>query len=254
MGIVFRATDLRLDRTVALKLIAPETGVNPEFRVRFERECRLAAAIDHPHAVEIFGAGEEGPTLYMTMRYVDGPDLLTVLGENGCLDPRRAVSLLTQVAGAVDYAHSLGLVHRDIKPANVLIERRAGREHAFLTDFGLTKLMDTDDPLTRTGVPIGTVDYLAPEQARGASVDARTDVYSLGCLLFTLLTGHPVFERENEVAKLWAHVHDPVPPLRSVRSDLPATLDRVLDRALAKDPSSRQQSASELARDASAAF
>ena len=133
MGVVFRATDLKLKRTVALKLVAPEAAINPEFRIRFERECRLAASIDHPHAVEIFRAGEEGHVLYLTMRYVDGPDLLAVLRAEGHLEPTRAVTLLAQIAGALDCAHFHGLVHRDVKPANVLIEH----EHAFLTDFGL---------------------------------------------------------------------------------------------------------------------
>jgi serine/threonine protein kinase len=136
----------------------------------------------------------------------------------------------------------------------VLVERHSDHEHAFLTDFGLTKPTTTDDSMTRTEVPIGTPDYLAPEQAQGAHLDAGADIYSLGCLLFTLLTGRPVYERENDLAKLWAHVHDPVPRLRSIRSDLPEALEPVLDRALAKGPSARQQSAGELARDAIAAI
>lgn len=253
MGVVFRATDLTLDRTVALKLIAPEVVADPTFRARFQRECRLAAAIDHPNAVEIFHAGEEDAQLYLTMRFVDGPDLLTLLRDEGRFEPGRAVTLLSQIAGAVDEAHRLGLVHRDIKPANVLVQRRAGVEHAFLTDFGLTK-PTVSDSVTRTAVPIGTVDYIAPEQARGTAIDARADIYSLGCVLFAMLTGSVVFDRDSDLAKLWAHVHDPPPRLRSIRPELPEALEAVLDRALAKEPADRQRTAGELAREAAAAL
>jgi DNA-binding NarL/FixJ family response regulator len=253
MGVVFRATDLMLERTVALKLIAPEAATDREFRVRFERECRLAAAIDHPNAVPIFHAGEESGVLYLTMRYVDGPDLLAVLREERCLDPARAASLLEQLAGALDQAHRLGLVHRDIKPANVLIEPRAQSDHAFLTDFGLTKPAG-ETSATRTAVPLGTVDYLAPEQAHGADVGPRADIYSLGCMLFTMLTGRALFERDTDLAKLWAHVHEPPPSLRSVRPDLSNELGSALALALAKNPSERPPSAGEFARNVAAAL
>lgn len=253
MGVVFKATDLALDRTVALKQIAPEAVADPVFRDRFERECRLAAAIEHPHAVQIFHAGEYDGVLYLTMRYIDGPNMLTRLREVGRFEPARAVALLAQLAGALDEAHRLGLVHRDVKPANVLIEDRPGGEHAFLTDFGLTKPA-VEDSVTRTGTPVGTVDYIAPEQARGAAVDGRADIYSLGCVLFVMLTGDGVFERDGDLATLWAHVHDPPPKLRSIRPDLPGGLEQVVDRALAKDPDERQQSAGELAREAGAAL
>jgi DNA-binding NarL/FixJ family response regulator len=252
MGVVFRATDLVLDRAVALKLIAPAAGGDPVFRARFERECRLAAAIDHPHAVQIFHAGEEDGLLYLTMRYVDGPDLSRLLRDEGRFEPARAIALLDQIAGALDEAHRLGLVHRDVKPANVLIENRSRGERAFLSDFGLTK-PTVEDSVTRTAVPLGTVDYIAPEQARGGGVDARADIYSLGCVLFQLLTGGVVFDRDSDLDKLWAHVHEPPPKLRSVRPELPRGLEEVLDRALAKDPDERQRSAGEFARSAIAA-
>ena len=253
MGVVFRATDLMLQRTVALKLIAPEAAADHEFRARFERECRLAAAIDHPHAVQIFHAGEQSGVLYLTMRYVDGPDLQVVLREQQRLETPRAGALVGQLAGALDQAHRLGLVHRDIKPANVLIEPRGGGEHAFLTDFGLTKPAG-ENSATRTAVPLGTVDYLAPEQAHGASVGPRADIYSLACMLFTMLTGRALFERDTDIAKLWAHVHEPPPALRSVRPDLPPELGAVLARALAKDPDDRPASAGEFARGVAAAL
>ena len=252
-GVVFRATDHILHRPVALKVIAPEVAGNPTFRARFERECQLAASIDHPNVVEVFHAGEEEGLLYVTMRYVDGTDLRRLLETEGRLDPARVVSILADVASALDEAHGLGLVHRDVKPANVLIAVRSGRDRASLTDFGITKRA-VDEPLTRTGIAVGTVDYIAPEQAHAGYVDARADVYSLGCVLFQTLTGKLVFDRDSDLEKVWAHVHDPPPKLLSVRSDLPQGLDDVLKRALAKDPIERPQSAGEFARAASAAL
>jgi CheY-like chemotaxis protein len=249
MGMVFRATDCTLDRPVALKLMAPERASDPVFRTRFARECRLAAAIDHPHVVEIFHAGEEDGLLYLTMRYVDGADLGAVLRDSAPLTPTRAVGILDQVAGALDAAHERGLVHRDVKPENILMATAAGRDHAYLTDFGISK-PPVHEPLTRTGVALGTVDYISPEQARGGEVDARADIYSLGCVLFQMLTGALPFDRESDLEKLWAHVHDPPPDLLSVNPDLPPGLGKVLQRALAKRPEDRQPSAGGLARDA----
>ena len=249
MGVVFRATDLTLDRTVALKLIAPEAATDRVVRARFRRESRLAAALDHPHVVQVFHAGQSGGMLYLTMRYVDGEDLGRRLREEGRLAPARAVDLVVQIADALDDAHRLGLVHRDVKPANVLIENRSGLEHSFLTDFGLTK-PSTEESVTPTATAVGTADYIAPEQAQASDVDARADVYSLGCMLFRMLTGSLVFDRDTDLKKLWSHVHQPPPRLRSVVPDLSADLERVLDRALAKNPDDRQQSAGELARGA----
>lgn len=253
MGLVFRATDCTLDRPVALKLIAPEAAGDRMFRARFVQECRLAAAIDHPHVVEIYHAGEQDGLLYLTMRYVDGTDLRRLLRAEGRLEPSRAVTILAQIAGALDEAHRLGLVHRDVKPANVLIAKRAGADHGFLTDFGVTK-RTADQSMTQTVVPLGTVDYMSPEQAEGRDVDARADIYSLGCVLFQALTGGVLFDRDSDLDKLWAHVHEPPPKLRSVIPDVPAGLQDVLTRALAKDPDERPQSAGELARGARAAL
>jgi len=253
MGLVFRATDLALGRTVALKLIAPDAAGNPVFRARFERECRVAAAIDHPHVVDIYHAGEDEGMLYLTMRYVDGTDLRRLLRREQRLDPSRSVSIVGQIAGALDDAHALGLVHRDVKPGNVLLTERSGYDHAYLTDFGITRRAD-DEHLTRTGVALGSVDYMAPEQAHGGEVDARADIYSLACVLFQMLTGHVVFDRESDLEKLWAHVHDPPGSLATLNPELPPGLQEVLDRALAKDPSDRPSSASDLARDAAEAI
>ncbi len=254
MGVVYRATDLALDRPVALKLIAPAAASDPVFRARFEHECRAAAAIDHPHAVEVFHAGEQGGVLYVTMRFVDGTDLGALLAEESQLEPARAVALVAQVAGALDQAHAHELVHRDVKPTNVLIARRPQGEHAFLTDFGLTKRMESEDGLTRPGFAMGTADYMAPEQARGGDVDGRADVYALGCVLFKTLTGGVPFDRGSDLEKMLAHLNDPPPALRDVRPDLPRALEDVLRRAMAKAPDDRPGSAGELARAALAAL
>jgi DNA-binding NarL/FixJ family response regulator len=253
MGVVYRATDLALERQVALKLIAPDAAQDPVFRARFEHECRAAAAIDHPHAVEVFHAGEEDGVLYVTMRYVEGTDLGALLARESALDPARAVGLIAQVAGALDVAHSRGLVHRDVKPTNVLIAMRNGNEHAFLTDFGLTKRSEGDAGLTKPGFAMGTADYMAPEQARGADVDGRADVYALGCVLYKTLTGVVPFDRGSDLEKMMAHLHDAPPSLLDARPELPRALDEAVRHAMAKDRDERPASAGEFAAEALAA-
>jgi DNA-binding NarL/FixJ family response regulator/tRNA A-37 threonylcarbamoyl transferase component Bud32 len=255
MGVVLRATDLVLERRVAIKLIAPALSRDPVFRARFERECRIAAALDHPNVVEIHRAGEERGQLYVTMRYVDGTDLKSLLARERWLEPARAVDIVEQVAAALDEAHRHGLVHRDVKPANVLIAQRGGRERAYLTDFGVTKQRSTaDTALTGTGMAIGTVEYMSPEQAQVAEVDARADVYALGCVLFHALTGSVPFIRATDLQRMWAHVHEPPPAPSSIERRVPPALDDAVLRALAKDPADRQQSAGELAREARSAL
>ena len=254
MGVVLRARDLVLDRRVALKLIAPALAGDPVFRARFERECRLAAALDHPNVVDVFHAGEEAGRLYVTMRYIDGTDLKSLLARERRLEPSRAVAIIAQIADALNEAHRHDLVHRDVKPANVLLADRGGAERAFLTDFGVTKERTaTDTALTGTGMAIGSVDYMAPEQAEVAPVDARTDVYALGCVLFHAVTGSAPFLGRNEYERMWAHVHEPAPAPSSIEPRLPTALDEVIVRALAKAPDERQASAGELAREAWAA-
>jgi DNA-binding NarL/FixJ family response regulator len=187
------------------------------------------------------------------MRYVDGIDLGALLARDRPLEPARAVRLIAQVAGALEAAHRRGLVHRDVKPTNVLIAERDGEEHAFLTDFGLTKRREADAGLTKPGFAMGTADYMAPEQARGADVDGRADVYALGCVLFKTLTGTVPFDRGSDLEKLLAHLNDPPPSLRDARPDVPAALDAAVRRAMAKDPADRQQSAEQFGREALAA-
>jgi serine/threonine-protein kinase len=255
MAVVYKATDLALGRRVALKLIAPGMAQDDVFRARFERECRLAATIHHPHAVEIFQAGQEDGQLYVTMRYVEGTDLRHILEAESPLAPERAVGIVAQVAGALDEAHRHGLVHRDVKPGNILVAGETGSEHAFLTDFGLSKtIAAAEEDLTRTGFAMGTADYMSPEQARGVEVDARADVYALGCVLFKALTGKVVFERDSDVEKMWAHVQDGPPWLLDIRPELPWALGDVVAGALAKQPSERPRSAGAFAREAVAAL
>src|SRR3954454_7007030 len=253
MGVVYRATDLTLDRPVALKLLTPSLARDPVFRARFERECRLAAALDHPNVVPIFHAGAERGALYLTMRYIERTDLRPWLAAERRLEPTRAARIIAQVAGALTEAHRHGLVHRDVKPANVLIAKRDDDEHAFLTDFGITMDRAGAAHLTNTGFAVGTADYMSPEQARGADVAPRADVYALGCVLYRALTGAVLYDKESDVEKMWAHVHEPPPALLDVCPELPASLGDAVERALAKIPADRQQSAAELAHDVLAA-
>jgi serine/threonine protein kinase len=251
-GVVYRASDVRLGRQVALKLIAPEWAADEQFRERFIRESRLAAQIDHPHIVPIYYAGDHEGQPFIAMRWVPGPDLGALLGRDGPLAPGRAVDLIAQIASALDAAHAEGLVHRDVKPANVLIAGGGEGEHAYLTDFGLTKLASSESALTRTGFWIGTAAYAAPEQIQAQPVDARTDVYSLGCIAFELLTGHQPFRRDHEVATLFAHVHDPLPPLRQYAPHVPEQMAWAIERATAKRADDRQPSAGAFAAELAA--
>ena len=207
------AEDVRLGRKVALKLLVPELAESDRFRERFLRESQIAASLDHPHIVPIYAAGEADGQLYLAMRYVEGYDLRQLIAREAPLDPDRALRLVEQVGDALDAAHERGLIHRDVKPGNVLIAGRSGREHCYLTDFGLTKQTSSISGLTGTGELVGTVEYVSPEQIRGEPVDGRADEYSLGCVLYECLTGERPFARETEVATLWAHVHEPPPPL-----------------------------------------
>jgi serine/threonine protein kinase len=228
MGTVYRATHLALDHVVALKVISTELAADEGFRERFRSESRVAVSLRHPNVVPIHHAGEEDGLLFVTMDLIDGPDLRRLLIAGGPLEPERAASLVGQVASALDVAHSRGLVHRDIKPGNVLVEDRGDDgEHAYLTDFGLAKRFDASGAgLTGTGAFVGTLDYVAPEQIRGDRVDARTDVYALGCVLYEAIAGRSPFgDREENVAKIYAHLQDEPPWLPGEGSD---ALDEVI--------------------------
>jgi ABC-type branched-subunit amino acid transport system substrate-binding protein/DNA-binding beta-propeller fold protein YncE len=244
MGVVYRATDLSLERPVALKMVAPELAEDQRFRERFLREPRLAASLDHPNVIPIYEAGEHDGQLYLAMRFVEGHDLGTLLERERKLPPQRVLDVLGQVAGALDAAHRRALVHRDVKPANVLLDENG---HAYLTDFGITK--QVGGASTDTGRVVGTLDYLAPEQIRGEPVDGRTDCYALACVLYECLAGTPPFRREGEAQTLWAHMQEEPAPLPGH-----AALDRVMRKALAKDREDRYRTCAELVEAAAAAL
>ncbi|MFD7258303.1 serine/threonine-protein kinase [Streptomyces sp. NPDC059874] len=242
MAVVYCAKDLRLDRMVALKLIAPERARDETFRRRFTHESRVAAKIDHPHIVPIFEAGETDGVLYIAMRYVSGLDLRGLLDREGPLPVATALRIAAQVASALDAAHEHDLVHRDVKPANILVAAGTDSdhpEHVYLTDFGLTKKALSLTGFTTAGEFVGTLDYMAPEQITGRPVDGRCDLYSLACVVYESLAGGPPFERDEDVALLWAHQYDQPPPVTERRPDIVPAVNEVLGKALAKIPEDR---------------
>jgi serine/threonine protein kinase len=252
MAVVYRASDSRLDRTVALKIMAPELASDTAFRQRFIREMRAAAAVDHPNIVPVFDAGEADGALFIAMRYVSGQDVRTLLDTEQRLTAPRAARLIAQAASALDEAHSHGLVHRDVKPGNMLVA--SGQpDHLYLSDFGLSKQDVSSAPITLTGQFLGTLDYMAPEQIEGHHVDGRADLYALACTAFEMLTGEPPFRRDQGVAVLWAQLQAPAPSLRAKRPDLPPAVDAVIARALAKSPDDRYPSCTVFAQALAAA-
>ncbi len=244
MGVVYLAEQASPRRKVALKVLGQDLAADPSFRERFVRESDAAASIEHPNIVPIYQAGEADRVLFIAMRYVEGTDLRALLERDGPLPAERAASIVSQVASALDAAHEAGLVHRDVKPGNVLVGKG---DHAYLTDFGLIKRHERATSLTKTGQFMGTIDYVAPEQVRGGTVDGRADVYSLGCLLYECLTGKPPFPSDLEVTVLYAHLEEPPPSVTTRRPELPPAVDQVVAKAMAKKAEDRYQSAGELA-------
>jgi serine/threonine protein kinase len=246
MGVVYRAEETGLGgRPVALKLLPPALAGDPDYRARFLREMRVAAAIDHPNIVPIYRAGEDRGQLYLAMRYVHASDLRRVLEAEGRLEPGRALAILDQVARALDAAHARGLVHRDVKPANILLAPPVidgDPEHVYLVDFGLARTDSDDRSIGGGGWFLGTPRYAAPEQAAGRPVDGRTDGYALGCVLYECLTGRPPFPDGTGEAVLLAHLQAPPPRVTALRPDLPAAIDQVVARAMAKAPADRYPS------------
>jgi serine/threonine-protein kinase len=246
MAVVFRALDERLGRPVALKILAPSLAADEAFRQRFIRESRAAAAVDDPHIIPVFEAGEADGVLFIAMRYVRGGDVRSLMFRDGALPAARVAGIVSPVASALDAAHAAGLVHRDIKPANMLIDVRQGRPaHVYLADFGLSKEALGSVGLTGSGQFLGTVDYAAPEQVEGHPVDGRADQYALGCAAFAMLSGEPPFRRDQGMAVLLAHLSEPPPSVASRRKGLPAALDPVFARVLAKRPDGRYGSCRE---------
>jgi len=250
MGVVYLAEELALRRRVALKLILPEYSREKRFRERFRRESRIAAAIDHPNVIPIFDAGEEDGVLFIMMRLVKGTDLRALIAAEGPTEPRRAARIVRQVGAALDAAHARGMLHRDVKPSNVLL---AAGDHVYLSDFGLAKHAAAVGGLTRQGSIVARAAYVSPEQILNQDVDARADIYALGCLLFEALTGEPPFARWQEGPAALAHVDAPRPSPVDLCPGLPCEFDDVVRTAMAKDPSERYPSAGELGQAALAA-
>jgi hypothetical protein len=253
MGSVYLAEDTRTGARVALKVMTAVLAEDERFRQRFVRESALAATLDHPHVVRTIASGEADGLLFLAMAHVEGSDLREVLRREGRLEPDRALRLLAQAAAALDAAHAAGLVHRDVKPGNILIGSDTDGGHAYVCDFGLARHVSSVSSLTGERGFVGTIDYVPPEQIQGGAIDSRTDVYSLGCVLFECLAGARPFERESELAVVFAHLNEPPPRITELRPELPAAFDAVFATALAKAPEARFQTCGELARAARAA-
>ncbi len=260
MAVVYRAYDERLDRRVALKVLAPSLAADNAFRTRFIRESRAAATVEHPHIIPVYDAGDAGGCLFISMRYVQGGDVRSLLADGKALPPARAWNIINQVASALDMAHSQNLVHRDVKPANMLIDRSAKdaqpdvdttgpvTEHIYLSDFGISKQTVASN-LTNTGQFVGTLDYIAPEQIEGQGIDGRADQYSLACAAFELLTGAPPFTGPNIFALINSHLSEPPPSATKLQPELPPGVDRVLAKAMDKTPARRYASCAQFAAD-----
>ncbi|MGC5011253.1 serine/threonine-protein kinase [Streptosporangium sp. DT93] len=240
MAVVYLAVDPRLNRRVALKILNPLLGEDERFRQRFVLESRTVASIDHPNIIPIYEADSaDDGTLYIAMRYVDGPDLRKLFYDRGPLPVGQVNRIFAQVAAALDTAHAHDLVHRDVKPANVLIAAHTEGDHAYLTDFGITKHRTSISGLTQTNQFIGTPRYMSPEQINKEHIDGRCDQYGLACVVYEALSGRLPFQRDNEIALLWAHLAETPTPLTTLRPELPPQVDAVMGRALAKSPEQR---------------
>jgi beta-lactam-binding protein with PASTA domain/tRNA A-37 threonylcarbamoyl transferase component Bud32 len=245
MAQVYLAQDLLLDRPVALKVLFPELSVDRNFVERFRREAKAAANLSHPNIVSVYDWGQGDSTYFIVMEYVDGPTLSSMLRQ-GPLDPERAAAIASSVAAALDFAHRRGVIHRDVKPGNVLIDSRA---QVKVADFGIARAVGTSEDLTQTGSVMGTATYFSPEQAQGYPVDPRSDVYSLGVVLYEMAAGKPPFSGDSPVAIAYKHVKEAPPSPRSINPAVPASLEAIILKAMAKDPADRYQSAEEMRAD-----
>jgi serine/threonine protein kinase len=250
MSAIYRATHTALDRVVALKLLSGDMANDATTRERFTNEWRIAAGLRHPNILTVYDAGEVDGQLFLAMELIEGGDLADVIDKTGALAPDRALSILAQTGAALDAAHAAGLVHRDVKPANVLL---AG-DRAYLTDFGLSKVLGRNSRLTAPGRMVGTAEYLAPEQIRGEPVDARTDVYALGCMFYEVLTGSSPFKADSDFVLMYAHLEHDAPLVTDTSSGLPPAVDEVVTRAMAKHPDDRYASAGEAVAALNAVF
>lgn len=256
MGSVYVARHPRLPRRVALKVLGEGLGAQPEFRARFEREAELAARLDHPNVVSVYDRGVEGDELWIAMQFVDGMDVdQLVKRSRGGLPPERAVYIVREAAKGLDSAHRRGLLHRDVKPANILVAEDAdGEDQVLVTDFGIARALDQTTALTSTGAMPATLPFASPEQIEGQALDHRSDIYSLGCTLYVMLTGLLPFPRESQVAVINAHLTEPPPRVTLQNPSWPVEMDEVIARAMAKDPAHRYSSCRQLASAAQAAL
>jgi len=251
MAEVHRGRDLRLGREVAVKVLRQDLARDPSFQVRFRREAQAAASLNHPAIVAVYDTGEDrtttGATPYIVMEYVEGDTLRDVLRREGPLRPERAMALAADICGALDFSHRNGIVHRDVKPGNVMITPQGTVK---VMDFGIARAVsDSAATMTSTAAVIGTAQYLSPEQARGEGVDARSDVYSMGCMLYELVTGAPPFTGDSPVSVAYQHVREDPRLPSSINPDIPAELDAILLKAMSKNPANRYQSAAEMRND-----
>ncbi|MGA7836131.1 MAG: Stk1 family PASTA domain-containing Ser/Thr kinase [Acidimicrobiales bacterium] len=246
MAMVYRAQDTLLNRAVALKILYPELSEDPLFVERFRREAQAAANLSHPNIVPVFDWGEDGETYFIVMELVEGVSLAEMLRNSVTLTASRSAQIVAQVAAALGYAHRSGVVHRDVKPGNILITRDG---QVKVTDFGIAQAVSSEDHLAEAGSVMGTATYFSPEQAEGVAVDGRSDVYSLGVVLYEMLVGRPPFVGETPVEVSSQHVHNVVPPMSQFSSSVPSDLEAIVMEALNKSPSNRYQSADELRAD-----
>ncbi len=251
MSEVHKARDMRLGRDVAIKVLRADLARDPTFYLRFKREAQNAAALNHPAIVAVYDTGEAevdgGPLPYIVMEYVDGDTLRDLVRGKGPLPPRRAMEIIADVCAALDFSHKNGIVHRDMKPANIMINRQGAVK---VMDFGIARaIADSSNPMTQTAAVIGTAQYLSPEQARGEQVDARSDVYSVGCVLYEILTGEPPFTGDSPVAVAYQHVREDPQLPSHVHPGVPRELDSVILKAMSKNPANRYQTAAEMRGD-----
>ena len=247
MAQVYLARDRSLDRPVAVKELVPEFATDPSFVERFRREAQAAANLAHPNIVGVYDWGTQDGTYYIVMEYVEGPSLSQVIRHDGPLHPRRAAEIAGEVAAALGFAHSKGVVHRDVKPGNVLL---TGTGQSKVTDFGIARALSSpDEDLTQAGSVMGTATYFSPEQAQGLPVDPRSDLYSLGVVLYEMVTARPPFTGETPLAIAYKHVQDRPPPPSTIISDLPVGLEAIIMKLLSKRADDRYGSAEELRAD-----